>query len=225
LTKKSDKIIRDATLGHKSQKTEKWRDWGIMRRQILFSVLILSMVLPFFSCKTVQVVTIDSARGYRDCESSDIERNSNRTSRVFKPDEAALVVESRLAKGHLERKRNSVATIEDKGLEDTDINENMEVAYYRQEPQLVYTIQTGSFISMEYAGNQFNYLVKSLNKKGLDYLRIERIGKYNAVRLGKFDSHAAAEKFLHANKSRLSKAIILDAYIKDERIKKLYNKE
>lgn len=200
-----------------------------MRRQILFFVLILSMVLPFFSCKTVQVVTIGDARDYRDCEGYDIKRNSNRNSRaikprVFKPDEAALVVESRPAKAHLERKRKAVATIEDKGLEDTDIIESMEVAYYRQEPQLVYTIQTGSFIGMKYAGKQFNYLVKSLNKKRLDYLRIERIGRYNAVRLGKFDSHAAAEKFLRANKSHLSKAIILDAYIKDERIKKLYKR-
>jgi hypothetical protein len=192
------------------------------------------MVLPFFSCKTVQVVTIGGERNCPDCECSDIKRNSSGNSRVikprivkprvFKPDEAALVVESRPAKAHLERKRKAVATIEDKGLEDSDIIESMEVAYYQQEPQLVYTIQTGSFISMKYAGKQFNYLVKSLNKKRLDYLRIERIGRYNAVRLGKFDSHAAAEKFFRANKSHLSKAIILDAYIKDERIKKLYKR-
>jgi hypothetical protein len=182
------------------------------------------MVLPFFSCKTVQVVTIGGERNCPDCECSDIKRNSSGNSRVikprvFKPDEAALVVESRPAKAHLERKRKAVATIED-----TDINERMEVAYYRQEPQLVYTIQTGSFVGMKYAGKQFNSLVKSLNKKGLAYLRIEKIGRYNAVRLGKFDNHAAAEKFFRANKSHLSKAIILDAYIKDERIKKLYKR-
>ena len=198
-----------------------------MRRQILFFVLILSMVLPFFSCKTVQVVTIGGARDYRDCEGYDIKRNSNRNSRVikprvFKPDEAALVVESRPAKAHLERKRKAVATIEDKGFEDTDIIESMEVAYYQQEPQLVYTIQTGSFLYMEYARKQFNNLIKSFNKKRLDYLRIEKIGRYYAVRLGEFDSHAAAKRFFRANKTHLSKAIILDAYIKDERIKELF---
>jgi hypothetical protein len=212
-------------------KNKKWRDWGIMRRQIMFSVLILLMVLPFFSCKTVQVVTIGDERDCRDCECSDIKRDSNRNSRVFKPrvfkpDEAALVVESGSATGHLKRKRKAVAPVpvEDKVIEDAGIDESMEVIYYRQEPQLVYTIQTGSFIAIKYARNQFNNLVKSLNKKRLDYLRIERIGRYYAVRLGKFDSHAVAKKFLHANKTQLFKSIILDAYIKDERIKKLYKR-
>jgi hypothetical protein len=49
----------------------------------------------------------------------------------------------------------------------------------------------------------------------LDNLRIDKIGKYYSVRLGKFDERSAAEKFLQSNKHHLHKAIILEAYVNE----------
>ena len=89
----------------------------------------------------------------------------------------------------------------------------------------VYTIQTGSFDSAADAQKQFDSLVQGLNEKELDYLRIEKIGAFYSVRLGKFKDYTTAEKSFEAMKPRLSTAIILKAYIKDERIIRLYPKK
>ncbi len=91
--------------------------------------------------------------------------------------------------------------------------------------QLIYTIQTGSMVSIIGAQKQFNSISQLLNKKELNFLRIEKIGKYHTVRLGKFENHATAEKFLQEIKPRLSEAIILKAYLKKERIVRLYGAE
>ena len=88
--------------------------------------------------------------------------------------------------------------------------------------QLLHTIQTGSFISVAPAQKQFNSIVQKLNEKELDNLRIEKIGKFYSVRLGKFKDYTTAEKFLKSIKPRLSGSIVMEAYIKDERIIKLY---
>jgi hypothetical protein len=86
----------------------------------------------------------------------------------------------------------------------------------------IYTIQAGSTISMTDAQKQFDSISRLLNEKELDFLRIEKIGNYHTVRLGKFEDYAAAENLLKAIKSRLSTAIIMKAYIKNERIILLY---
>ncbi len=86
----------------------------------------------------------------------------------------------------------------------------------------IYTIQTGSFISIAPTQKQFDSIVQGLNEKELDYLRIEKIGKFYSLRLGKFEDHATAKKFFQAIKPQLSTAIIMKAYIKDERIIRLY---
>ncbi len=92
------------------------------------------------------------------------------------------------------------------------------------ESRTIYTIQTGSFIKVVRAQKQFESIIQGLNGKGLDYLRIEKIEKFYVVRFGKFDDYAAAEKFLQSIKPQLSIAIILKAYIKDDRIIRLYKK-
>jgi hypothetical protein len=78
-----------------------------------------------------------------------------------------------------------------------------------------YTIQTGSYIEVVNA----RYEIKSINHflidKMLDNLRIDKIGKYYSVRLGKFEDRSAAEKFLQSNKYHLRDAIILEAYVRD----------
>ncbi len=91
--------------------------------------------------------------------------------------------------------------------------------------RLVYTIQIESRIRIEDAQKQFNSILQSLDKKALNLLRIEKIGKYHALRLGKFEGSATAEKFLQAINPQLPTAVILKAYIKNERIIKLYGDE
>ncbi len=88
--------------------------------------------------------------------------------------------------------------------------------------QLIYTIQTGSFASIAAAQKQFDFIVQRLDEKELDYLRIEKVGKFYSVRLEKFENRVIAKKFLKTIKSRLSTAIILKAYIKNERVIRLY---
>ena len=51
---------------------------------------------------------------------------------------------------------------------------------------LIYTFQTGSFIHIEDAQKQFDHIAKLLNEDETDHLRIEKIGKFYSVRLGKF---------------------------------------
>ncbi len=88
--------------------------------------------------------------------------------------------------------------------------------------QLVYTIQTGSYTIKAHAEKQVNFLLQSLNKKDLDFLRIEKTGKYYTVRLGKFENYAAAKKFIQEVKLGLPEAVILKAVIKNERIIRWY---
>jgi hypothetical protein len=63
--------------------------------------------------------------------------------------------------------------------------------------------------------------MKTLSREEIDYLRIEKIGKYYAVRLGKFEDRAHAERFHKTIKRDLNFSILMKAYIKDERIMKL----
>jgi RND family efflux transporter MFP subunit len=88
--------------------------------------------------------------------------------------------------------------------------------------QLIYTIQTGSYVGENDARNYYDSVVEKLNENELDYLRIEKIGKFYAVRLGTYNDHAAASAFLNANSHMLPGAVVMNAYIKDERIIKSY---
>ncbi len=88
--------------------------------------------------------------------------------------------------------------------------------------KLVYTIQTASFISSDAAESKYNSIVRALKSHQLDNLRIEKIGKYYAVRLGKFDDQAAANEFLKTIQSVHPTPIVMDAYIKSERLIKVY---
>ena len=86
----------------------------------------------------------------------------------------------------------------------------------------IFTIQAGSFGNRPDAIRQFDFLQGKLSEQGREYLRVEKIGKFHAVRLGKFDNRREAEEFLNANKSVLSGAIVMDAYFIPARIEKLY---
>ena len=88
--------------------------------------------------------------------------------------------------------------------------------------QLIFTIQIGSYISLASAEKKYDLLTHRLDKDKLDYLRIEKLGKYYTLRLGKFGNHSAAKKFFKTVKPRLPKAIIRQTYLKNKKIIKLY---
>jgi tetratricopeptide (TPR) repeat protein len=88
--------------------------------------------------------------------------------------------------------------------------------------QLIYTLQAGSFLSIDNAQKQFDSLAQLFNEKELDHFRIEKIGKYYSVRLGKFDKRSDVEQSLSSMKDRSTSFLIVEAYYKEERIEKLY---
>jgi tetratricopeptide (TPR) repeat protein len=94
--------------------------------------------------------------------------------------------------------------------------------YAARSPQSVYTIQIASLRDMQTANKHFDAITRKLVEKNLEYLRIEKIGKYYSLRLGKFGDRASAEKFLKTTKSQLPSAIVMDAYYKEERIMRIY---
>jgi tetratricopeptide (TPR) repeat protein len=88
--------------------------------------------------------------------------------------------------------------------------------------QSIYTIQAGSFSGATEAEKQYDFIINKLNKQEIDYLRIEKIGKFYAVRLGKFKTRSDSEKLYQAVKTHISKAVIMKAYMKNKRVIKLY---
>ncbi|HDH06577.1 MAG TPA: hypothetical protein ENH01_12885 [Nitrospirae bacterium] len=92
------------------------------------------------------------------------------------------------------------------------------------EYQTVYTIQTGSFIRIRHAIEQFNSIIKILSEKNLDYLRVEKIGKFYTVRLGRFEDFTGGKAFLQTIKTQLPMAIILKSRIKDNSIIRTHKK-
>jgi hypothetical protein len=79
-------------------------------------------------------------------------------------------------------------------------------------PKKIYAVQTASFELITNAHSHFKSKIREFNGKGVDYVRLVKVGKYYVVRLGKFDGYTAAKKFLMANQSQLPAAIILDNY-------------
>ncbi len=82
----------------------------------------------------------------------------------------------------------------------------------------VYTIQTGSFRDSQKAEKQFRIIKQSLEGAALRALRIERIRKFYAVRVGRFASLAEAEQFLSEHELSLEGAMVMKAYFIYERI-------
>ncbi|UCH80564.1 MAG: PilZ domain-containing protein [Nitrospiraceae bacterium] len=89
--------------------------------------------------------------------------------------------------------------------------------------RLVYTIQIESLLNIEDAQNKFDDIIRSLSEKHLNTLRIEKVGKYYTLRLGKFENYETAGEILKDINPYFSEAIILKAYIKNERIINIMN--
>jgi tetratricopeptide (TPR) repeat protein len=86
----------------------------------------------------------------------------------------------------------------------------------------IYTIQTGSYDSEAMAQKAFDALKGLLSEEQLDDLRIEKIGKYYSLRLGKFGRRDDAYAFYGTVQDLLEDSIVMNAYYKPERIRNLY---
>jgi hypothetical protein len=82
----------------------------------------------------------------------------------------------------------------------------------------VYTIQTGSFKDSQRAEKQFRIIEQSLEETAVQSLRIEKIGRFYAVRVGRFARLAKAEQFLRKHEHSLEGSIVMKAYFINERI-------
>lgn len=86
----------------------------------------------------------------------------------------------------------------------------------------IYTIQIASFSTLMKADEEFNLTAQSLGRDNLAYLRIEKIGDFYSLRLGKFNNNMEAMRFLESIKTGLPSSMIVNAYFKEERIVRLY---
>jgi tetratricopeptide (TPR) repeat protein len=89
--------------------------------------------------------------------------------------------------------------------------------------KLFHTLQTSSFSSVAEAQNKYDSIVNTLEETQLDHLRIEKIGKFYSVRLGKFTDYPSAERFFNTVKPKLPNATVMKAYVKKERIVRIYS--
>jgi hypothetical protein len=89
------------------------------------------------------------------------------------------------------------------------------------EKTLIYTIQTGSFLKLDRAREQFGLIADLLQAKDYGNLRIEKIGRFYTVRLGKYDNYSSADDLLQKLIHKIESPVILKAYMKENRIIKL----
>ncbi len=81
--------------------------------------------------------------------------------------------------------------------------------------ELFQTIQTGSFVKEAGAQKHYELIIQKLQENELDSLRIEKVGKFYTVRLGKFGGYAQADNLLQIIKPKISTAIIVEASLKN----------
>ncbi len=82
----------------------------------------------------------------------------------------------------------------------------------------IYTIQTGSFLNIDRAQEQFSFIAEHMKAKDYNNLRIERIGKYYTVRLGKYENDSSTKELLQKLNHKIKSPVVLKAYIKEDRI-------
>ncbi len=88
--------------------------------------------------------------------------------------------------------------------------------------ELIHTIQAGSHSSEKDSQIQYEALERGLSEKDRSYLRIEKIGKYYAVRIGKFKNSEEVKDLMQTIKSEFPKTLSMTAYIKDARVVRMY---
>jgi Flp pilus assembly protein TadD len=87
-----------------------------------------------------------------------------------------------------------------------------------------YTVAISSFTKAAPAEKQFTMLAQKLHGTKQDHLRIEKIGRFYSVRVGKFSGYTAAKELLRIIKPLIPKATVVRALVTDERIVKMHKR-
>jgi tetratricopeptide (TPR) repeat protein len=96
------------------------------------------------------------------------------------------------------------------------------LCFAEEKPETVFTIQIATHNSVDTAIEEFDELSRSLPENARDYLRVEKIGKYYPIRLGRFKARQQAEEMLNTIRTYLPSAIVRDAYFIEKRIVKMH---
>ncbi len=91
-----------------------------------------------------------------------------------------------------------------------------------EEPETIFTIQVASHRNTSAAQDEYDHIVRTLDRESLDFLRIEKIGQYYSLRLGKSKDRADMEALSKSITSQIPSHRIMDAYFIEERIIKIY---
>ena len=152
---------------------------------------------------------VDLLKGKR--EEQKVIQYNNKTSGVTNSVEKGLEPENDRAH---EQKENNI--------DNSNISGGTRFSDNQKAFQIIYTIQTGSFLTIDRAQKQFDLLAKGVVGRELNYLRIEKVGKFYSVRLGKFSGYAAAVRLLQTINPQLADAIILETTYSDDKIMRLF---
>lgn len=93
------------------------------------------------------------------------------------------------------------------------------ISHNSDKSQTIYTIQTSSFLTFDRAQNEFNSLMELLTKKYCSFLRVEKVGTYYTVRLGKFESYNSAENFIASLTPKMPNALIQKTILNYDRLR------
>ncbi len=88
----------------------------------------------------------------------------------------------------------------------------------------LYVLQFGSYPDFQKADKSYNKIIELLHDEDLELLRIEKVGKYYALRLGRFDLIEEAKAVSAQIKSRVWPFIIVKTRFIEKRIVKIYGK-
>ena len=86
-----------------------------------------------------------------------------------------------------------------------------------------FTVQAASYPNAATAERGYATLENTLREEDLDHLRIEVVGSYHTLRLGKFEHVAPARKLLGKVKKLFPTSFVLSAYVKPKQIRKIYS--
>ena len=99
-----------------------------------------------------------------------------------------------------------------------EIGAGQDKQYANDKPQTIYTIQIGSHSTFARAQNEFDSIMEVLTKEYCSFLRVEKVGSFYTVRLGKFEKYINAENLIKSAPPHMPNAKILKAYLKYDRL-------
>ncbi|MBC8413349.1 tetratricopeptide repeat protein [bacterium] len=109
-----------------------------------------------------------------------------------------------------DRKINNIAHLVDGPLTDLD------------DDRLYHTIQLISYVNEAPARRQFEVIAGRLKKNELPFLRVEKVGKYYALRLGRFESYHDVSGLYESLKDEIPEAAVIKGYVRGDRVVKIY---